>query len=1038
MNKKLIFSLMAALILTSSFAVAANNAPETAGSSAFSTVASPAGAGFYTGTVTIYPNGSVSVPGVLSQSGNTYGFLENLSGSLIDERNNSLVNGNGLTINGATREGVLLSGVTGVSVTDLKFINTDTSVYAFNDSGVSITKLNVDKTTNTSGSYGIYAADSSNVLISGNVFNGTPSTIYVSYVDNLSIVGNTATNVSNEFIYVDAANNILISGNSGSNVTRTFNRGLDLEYVTSATVKGNTVDNAYYGLYVYSDNYLNSSDNQIKNNGYDNAITFEYSNYISSSHDNASDSLGYALYAYQGNGLNIQYDNFNHSAYGSLINLEANVVISHSNFSNVTNSIYYGLEVSYSGTTILSYDSFNETTGPNSSVYLYYQSGATVMYMDNLYGAQYGLFLEYVSNLYVNSTRIDSSYPVYNGYSSDNTVFNSDTFVWMTRNTALEFSGSVNSNIAVVDSTFVSAMTYDGTGIYVASGLANNVVVSNNDFINVYYAVYMDPGSGQNYNVSSNVMNNTYLGIEIYYVTGLSVTGNQVLNAPDYNIELGYVTDANVSGNLLTPGNISYYPYAIYIYYSSGPIVVSHNTLTGNSTAYYFIEGVYLYDDSNAAVFDNKINAAEYALDIEYSYYVSTFGNTVTNSTYGIYSYYNQVSTFYGNTLVNSSYGAYSYGDYLVSFYGNTFHGAIYYFAEVDYDVGVTYYHNNFLGGNRVNVSITNSVSVDWNMSLPVGGNYWSNYTGTGVDGIGTTPYAVGRGYMDYLPLTSRWASPTVTFVETGLPSGTAWQVTLGQTTITSSGNTITFQPSNGQYVTVTYSIRHESGYVASVNSSSLLLSGSSRVVTVSFSPYTYAVTFTETGLASGTSWSVTLNGATRTSGTAAITFNESNGTYTYSIGSVTGYSISTAAGSVTVSSGSGSVAVKFTENSYTLTLVESGLSPGQTWTVTVNGTPHTVTGNSLTLSLVPGTYTITAAGPSGYSVTLQSPNVTIGHSNTTFAVGFQSPSSSSLASGTGLEGIGIGAVIGIIVGLLVGLVLMPVLRGKKNKGGQQ
>ena len=130
--------------------------------------------------MTIYPNGSVSVPGVLSQSGNTYGFLENLSGSLIDERNNSLVNGNGLTINGVTHEGVLLSGVTGVSVTDLKFINTSVSVYAFNDSGVSITGLNVERTTNTSGSYGIYVADSSNVLISGNVFNGTPSTIYAS------------------------------------------------------------------------------------------------------------------------------------------------------------------------------------------------------------------------------------------------------------------------------------------------------------------------------------------------------------------------------------------------------------------------------------------------------------------------------------------------------------------------------------------------------------------------------------------------------------------------------------------------------------------------------------------------------------------------------------------------------------------------------------------------------------------------------------------------------------------------------------------
>ncbi|MDE1881946.1 MAG: hypothetical protein KGI89_15540 [Euryarchaeota archaeon] len=48
--------------------------------------------------------------------------------------------------------------------------------------------------------------------------------------------------------------------------------------------------------------------------------------------------------------------------------------------------------------------------------------------------------------------------------------------------------------------------------------------------------------------------------------------------------------------------------------------------------------------------------------------------------------------------------------------------------------------------------------------------------------------------------------------------------------------------------------------------------------------PPTFAVTFTETNLATGTSWSVSLNGATMTSTSATITFTEPDGTYGFAV----------------------------------------------------------------------------------------------------------------------------------------------------------
>jgi hypothetical protein len=63
----------------------------------------------------------------------------------------------------------------------------------------------------------------------------------------------------------------------------------------------------------------------------------------------------------------------------------------------------------------------------------------------------------------------------------------------------------------------------------------------------------------------------------------------------------------------------------------------------------------------------------------------------------------------------------------------------------------------------------------------------------------------------------------------------------------------------------------------------------------------TYFVTFTESGLHSGTSWSVTLNRTTLSSKTSTITFSITNETYSYTIDKISGYNISTFSGSITV-----------------------------------------------------------------------------------------------------------------------------------------
>jgi parallel beta-helix repeat protein len=75
-----------------------------------------------------------------------------------------------------------------------------------------------------------------------------------------------------------------------------------------------------------------------------------------------------------------------------------------------------------------------------------------------------------------------------------------------------------------------------------------------------------------------------------------------------------------------------------------------------------------------------------------------------------------------------------------------------------------TFYHNNFFEP----ISVYSSFQTNWNETYPIGGNYWSGYSGTdvysgpyqnetGSDGIGDTPYVLAGDQIDNYPLMGPW-----------------------------------------------------------------------------------------------------------------------------------------------------------------------------------------------------------------------------------------------------------------------------------------
>jgi uncharacterized lipoprotein NlpE involved in copper resistance len=178
----------------------------------------------------------------------------------------------------------------------------------------------------------------------------------------------------------------------------------------------------------------------------------------------------------------------------------------------------------------------------------------------------------------------------------------------------------------------------------------------------------------------------------------------------------------------------------------------------------------------------------------------------------------------------------------------------------------------------------------------------------------------------------------TVTFTENGLPSGTTWYINLsnGQS-YSGTGTTITFSEPNGTY---SYTIATvNKSYAPSPSSGTFKVSGSNVNVGITFTLVTYTVTFTESGLPSGTMWYVNLSNGKSYSGTGTtITFYEPNGTYSYTIATVNkSYSPSPSSGTFTVSGANVNVAITFTLVTYTITFTENGLPSGTMWYVNLS-----------------------------------------------------------------------------------------------------
>ena len=263
---------------------------------------------------------------------------------------------------------------------------------------------------------------------------------------------------------------------------------------------------------------------------------------------------------------------------------------------------------------------------------------------------------------------------------------------------------------------------------------------------------------------------------------------------------------------------------------------------------------------------------------------------------------------------------------------------------------------------------------------------YQTNTTGSVT--INITSTNIPEGYTSL----SHYA---VTFSETGLSAGSTWYVNLsnGQT-FSSTVGTISFSKPNGTY---SYTIATSDKIYEPVPSSgSFKIDGSAVSESISFSKL-YIITFTESNLPNGSTWYVNItesNGTVYHSGaitSSSYSFQSTNGSYKYTITtSDHTFKPSVSSGSFTVNGSSASESISFLKL-YAATFIETGLSSGTSWSVTLNGTTLSSTTNTITFSEPNGTYSYTIGKISGYNISKSSGSLTINGKNATQSITFSS-----------------------------------------------
>jgi len=361
--------------------------------------------------------------------------------------------------------------------------------------------------------------------------------------------------------------------------------------------------------------------------------------------------------------------------------------------------------------------------------------------------------------------------------------------------------------------------------------------------------------------VSGVTLNDTSIGVAAYgsdfvTISGVTATGTSPALPPwddsgVWDAPIAAVDTFGSVGVTITGVTATDYPAALYDEESESLTVTALNATGGfygvvlNDTAYSIFTGIGAFHDYQGMLLED--DAGDNTI---------TGSSFVDDTSYGVAIASGEYNTIYNNNFIADNGATATYNPAHIQALGNDYN-EFYICTNYDCTTGV--------------------------------GNYWADWHTYGSNGF-LAPYWTSGSSVDEFPIGPQ-ETFAITFYENGLATGQNWSVTLSGMTQVTANNSITFTVPMGTYL---YQVNNVAGYTVSPSSGGTITeAGAPYSVLLTFTAITYAVTLSESGLGSGTSWSATVNGMTQSTTGASLTFYLPAGTsYAYSFNTVSGYNL--------------------------------------------------------------------------------------------------------------------------------------------------
>ncbi len=330
-------------------------------------------------------------------------------------------------------------------------------------------------------------------------------------------------------------------------------------------------------------------------------------------------------------------------------------------------------------------------------------------------------------------------------------------------------NNNINSNYGAIllkksNNTFVSNIISDnGGGIFQPSDpdgyIINNLFISNNNFINngcgicIYHGynsiicnnIFINDGIPVWTILTNNIYNNTVNGKPLLILTNI----HDIILGDAGQICLFDCTNVTIENQ-----NLSNTVFGILLVNSNNCSIKNNDFYNNRNDGIDFSNS----DDNN--IIDNNIERCDTGINLGDSKNNTIVENNVIDCGYGIQIVDSNKNFVIKNYIYDNNYGLFFYHGMENFIVNNLIYDNEYGISTEFKSKNNLFYHNNMIY-NSINAH--DECSNSWDNGYPLGGNYWTGYSGLdnyhgpnqdipGSDGIGDIPYSTGWSTQDNYP----------------------------------------------------------------------------------------------------------------------------------------------------------------------------------------------------------------------------------------------------------------------------------------------